>query len=87
MERRNITCLAGDEHNEIAVGDDNGHVTIYGATDWSVKNELTMPMEEKMTILSLEYGKINCSSQGQQPRSVLMVSVFQDLLTSSISYV
>ena len=82
LERRNIMCLDGNEYNEIAVGDSDGHVTIYRTTDWSVKADLVVPMEDKMTILSLQYGKIN-RGQGQ-PQSVLMVRAFQ-VLTDQFS--
>lgn len=79
LEGKNITCLAGDEkNNEIAVGDSDGHVTIYGTADWSVKCALTVPVEEKTTVLSLQYGRVNL---GQRlPRSILMVSRFRVLL-------
>ena len=72
LEQRNITCLAGNEH-EIAVGDSDSHVTIYGTVDWSMKCNLTVPMEERVKILSLQYGKIN-RRQGQPQLVLLMVS-------------
>ena len=53
LEDEHNSCLAGKD-DEIAVGSNRGHVTVYNTSDWSVKSVLAPPTraEDESTIVN-----------------------------------
>ena len=45
-----VTCIAGDNNNTVAIGDNTGHVMLYDTSDWSLKSTFVPPTANRMIL-------------------------------------
>lgn len=45
-----VMCIAGDNNNTVAIGDNTGHVMLYDTSDWSLKSTFVPPTANRMIL-------------------------------------